>query len=264
MPAAELSRLQAQISAISTQFDHPAQFLRSLISLMELYSDQHLHAGEQSRLRHLHPEYHLPALVTQQLETALHNLTPQNPAAALKTMDALKQEKHFEAKILAAEMLGSYPAKFKSAILERVQAWVQPGEDEFLVDKILDSSSRFFNETNIETWLKQIQKWLQAEDPRLMKIGLHALNTLLDDPAYLKFEIIFPLLEPAFLHPILSSQREALDVLKSLIKRSEMESLAFVRAILNKTHDTDTIRFIRRCIPLFSEDIQTSLIKEIF
>lgn len=263
MPAAELSRLQAQIRAIATQFDHPTQFLRSLISLMELYSDQHLHAGKQSRVMHLHPEYHLPALVIQQLGKELRNLTSKNPSSALKTMDALRQEKYLEAKILAAEMLGGFPANFQSIILDRVQNWIQPDEEEFLVDKILVSSSQFFIHANLKTWIKQIQKWLRTENPQLIKIGLQAINKLLADPTYTKYEQVFPLLEPFFLHPTLFLQRELLEALKLLIKRSEMESLAFLRTIIHATHDVDTLRFIRRCIPLFSVDIQMSLTKEI-
>lgn len=259
MPAAELSRLKAQISAISTQFGQPAQFLHSLISLMELYADQHLRAGEQSRLEHLHPEYHLPAVVIQQLGKTLSTLTFQQPNVAMKTMDALKEDKHFEAKLLAAEMLGSFPPKYTDVVLSRQQTWIQPGEDELLLNKILESCNRFYVDTDADGWLKQIGRWLQDKDLRFIKIGLQALLLLINDAKYFKFEKSFPLLEPVFLNPVLGLQREALEVLKSLINRSEMESLAFVRSILIKTQDEDSLRFIRRCIPLFSTESQVIL-----
>ena len=111
MPAAELSKLQAQISAISTQFGEPRIFIRSLLTLMELYSDQHYKTGDLSRIQHLIPEYRLPALVIQQLTYSLSSLTADYPIPAIQIMDALWQEKYFEARLMAAIMLGFLPAQ---------------------------------------------------------------------------------------------------------------------------------------------------------
>jgi hypothetical protein len=263
MPAAELSRLQAQISAISTQFDRPPQFLRSLLTLMELYADQHFQPGKLSQVKHLYSEHHLPTLVIQQLNTALGRLTKQYPAAALATMDSLKQERYFEAKVLATGMLGNFPVQYKSSVYERIKSWIQPDEDEQIVDEILHSVNGFFIEYDIETWFLHINKWLQSEDFRFKKIGLHALNLLVNDDRFSRFENIFPFIEPVILHPFLSLQRDILDVFKSLIKRSEMESLAFIKSILLKTKDAEVIRFIRRCVPLFSPEGQERLAKYI-
>jgi hypothetical protein len=259
MPAAELSRLQAQISAISTQFDDPPLFLRSLLTLMELYGDQNFRPGDHSRVKHMNPEYHLPLLVIQQLGNSLNQLTAQNPDSAISTMDSLWQEKRFEARFLAAGMLGQYPAQFKASISERIQTWVRPDEDAELISTLLNSANHFFISNDLEKWLKQIQHWLDSKNFQINKIGLRGLQILVEDTEFEKFEKLYPLLEPIFIHPIFSLQKNTLEVIKSLIKRSEMETLAFLRSIFLQTKEPEVIRFIRRCIPFFSNEAQDHL-----
>jgi len=259
MPAAELSRLQAQISAISNQFSHPAWFVHNLLALLELYADRNYRPGNAIQMQHLHPEYHVPKLVLQELETTLSHLASQFPAAALEVIDLLIKERHFEPKYLAAAMLSNFPAEFKQPVLERIRSWIQPQEDEHLIDAILNSANQFFLTTEIESWLFQIQEWLQAEDIGFQKIGLRGLKKLVEDIRFTRFEKSFLLLEPVFFEPVLSLQRDVLEVLKSLIKRSEMESVAFIRSIQIRTRNPEVNRFIRRCIPLFSIDVQQQL-----
>lgn len=259
MPAAELSRLEAQINAISTQFLQPQRFLRSLFALLDLYTNQNFRPGQHSRVEHLMPVYRLPVLVTQQIGKALNQMTKINPIPALKIMDGLKQDKHFEAQFLAAGMLGFLPIDLKEQVLERLQAWVQPEEDEMLLEAIIRSGQHFFAGHDLENWLKQIQHWLAADDLRFKKIGLRGLKMLIDDVHFDQFEKIFPLLAPLFLNPLLPLQRDTLEVLKSSINRSEMETSAFIHSLLQKSEDAATLRLIRRCVSLFSSDVQKRL-----
>jgi hypothetical protein len=263
MPAAELSRLQAQISAISTQFDQPQRFLRSLFTLLDLYADQNFRPGQHSRVEHLMPVYRLPELVTQQIGKALCQSTLINPVPALAIMDGLKQDKHFEAQYLAAGMLGFLPIDFKQQVLERLQTWIKPEEDEMLLEAILRSGQHFYTAHDLESWLKQIQRWLKIDEMRFKRIALRGLKMLTEDAHFDQFENIFTLLEPLFFHPVLSLQRDTLEVMKSSINRSEMETSAFMHSILQKTEDAATLRLIRRCILLFSTDVQERLNKTI-
>ena len=263
MPAAELSRLQAQISAISTQFLQPEKFLRSLFILLDLYADQNFRPGQHSRVKHLMPVFRLPDLVTKQIGKALNQLTSQYPVPALTILDGLKQDKHFEAQYLAVGMLGFLPSDFKQQVMKRLQIWIKPEVDEMLLDAALGSAQHFFSEHDLESWLRQIQRWLETDDLRFIQIGLHGLTMLVDDAHFDQFEKVFTLLTPFFLHPELSFQRDTLEVVKSLINRSEMESSAFIHSILQRTGDAATLRLIRRIIPLFSTDIQERLSKAI-
>lgn len=263
MPAAELSRLQAQISAISTQFLQPQKFLRSLFTLLDLYADQNFRPGQHSRVEHLMPVYRLPEIVTQQIGKALNQLTAQYPVPALTILDGLKQDKHFEAQYLAMGMLGFLPIDCQQPVMKRLQTWIKPEMDEMLLDAILDSAQHFFINHDLESWLKHIQRWLENTETRFMKIGLRGLRILVDDTHFSQFEKIFTLLAPFFLNPELSFQRDTLEVLKSLINRSEMESSAFIHSILQRTEDAATLRLIRRAIPLFSTDVQDRLNKAI-
>ena len=259
MPAAELSRLQAQISAISTQFDEPRIFLRSLLTLMELYSDQHYKPGNFSGVQHLLPEYRLPALVIQQLSASLSSLTADHPISAMQIMDALWQAKHFEARLMAAVMLGSLPAQPIEPVMDRINNWVNSEEDKDLITALLNSANRLLRAEKMEVWLNQINHWLRFDNEGLVKIGLQALHVILNDPKFVNSEKIFPLLEPVILHPILSLQKELLSMVELLAHHSEMETTAFLRSVLAQTNDAEVIRFVRRCLPLLQQDSQISL-----
>jgi hypothetical protein len=259
MPAAELSRLQAQISAISTQFDEPQIFLRSLLTLMELYGDQHFTPGDLSRVQHLLPEYRLPALVVRQLKASLSSLTIDHPIPAMQIMDSLWKAKHFEARLMAAVMLGSLPVASIDPVMERINKWVNPEEDKDLIAELLNSAYRLLRVEKIEVWLIQIEDWLKGKKGGMVKIGLQAINVMLNDPKFSNSEKIFPLLEPVFLRPILSVQKDLLSAIELLADHSEMETTAFLRSILVKTKDEVVIRFVRRCLPYLEQESQNNL-----
>lgn len=205
------------------------------------------------------PVFRLPELVTQQIGKALNQLTSQYPEPALTIMDGLKQDKHFEAQYLAVGMLGFLPSDFKQQVMKRLQSWIKPELDEMLLDAALGSAQHFFSEYDLESWLRQIQRWLETGNISLMKIGLRGLKLLVEDAHFDQFEKVFALLTPFFFHPQLSFQRDTLEVVKSLINRSEMESSAFIHSILQRTGDAATLRLIRRAVPLFSNDVQDRL-----
>jgi len=259
MPAAELSRLQAQISAISTQFDEPRIFLRSLLTLMELYSDQHFKPGDLSRVQHLFPEYRLPAPVIQQLTTSLSSLTANHPISAMQIMDSLWQAKYFEARLMAAVMLGSLPVKPIKPVMDRIINWANPEEDKDLITAVLNSANRLFKSEKMGVWLNQIKAWLRFDNEGLVKIGLQALHVVLNDPKFVNSEKIFPLLKPVILHVSLSLQKELLSLIELLVDHSEMETTAFLRSVLTQTNNNEVIRFVRRCLPLLEQDSQISL-----
>ena len=259
MPAVERSRLQAQISAISTQFDEPRIFLRSLFTLMELYSDQHYKPGNLSRVQHLIPEYGLPALVIQQLTSSLSSLTVEHPIPAMQIMDSLWQAKHFEARFMAAVMFGSLPALPVDPVMERIHHWVNPEEDKDIINELLNSANRLLKVEKMGVWLNQINQWLGYDDEGLVKIGLQAIHVILNDPKFVNSEKIFPLLEPIILHPVLSLQKELLSIVELLADHSEMETTSFLRSVLAQTNDAEVIRFVRRCLPLLEQDSQICL-----
>jgi hypothetical protein len=256
MPAAELSKLKAQINAISTQFEEPPIFLHSVLALMELYSDQHYKPGDLSGVRHLIPEYRLPALVIQQLSISLSELTVVKPVPATQIMDALWKNKYFEPRLIAAIMLRSLPTHPIEPLIERIRNWMDPEIDNDLITALLNSCHRLFTVENMGVWLDLIQFWLGLDNVGSVKIGLRALQVILNDPKFANIEKIFPLIEPAMLNPNSALQRDQYSLIESLNNYSEMETTAFLRSILTRTSDPEVIRFIRRCLPLLAPESQ--------
>jgi hypothetical protein len=259
MPAAELSKLKAQINAISTKFEEPPIFLHSLLVLMELYSDQHYKPGDLSGVRHLIPEYRLPALVIQQLSISLCELTVEKPVPAIQIMDTLWQNKYFEARLIAAVMLGSLPTHPIEPLIERIRNWMDLEIDNDLITALLNSCHRLFAAENMGGWLDLIHHWLGLDNVGSVKIGLQALQVILNDPKFANIEKIFPLIEPVALNPNSALQRDLYSLIGLLANCSEMETTAFLRSILTQTNDAEVIRFVRRCLPLLDPESQASL-----
>jgi hypothetical protein len=259
MPAAELSKLKAQIYAISTQFEEPQIFLHSVLTLMELYSDQHYRPGDLSKVNHLIPEYRLPSLVIQQLSISLSELTVVKPVPAIQIMDALWKNTYFESRLIAAVMLGSLPTHPIEPLIERIRNWMDPEIDNDLITALLNSCHRLFAAENMGVWLDLIHHWLGLDKVGSVKIGLRAIQVILNDPKFANIEKIFPLIEPAMLNPNSALQRDLYSLIESLNNYSEMETTAFLRSILTRTNNTEVIRFIRRCLPLLDPESQASI-----
>jgi len=259
MPAADLSRLQAQISAISTQFKTPSRFVKSLTALMELYSDSHFQTGNSIKIEILMPSYRLPFLVMRQLETDLSSLTYLQPDPALEIMDLLWQKTFFETRMLAITMLGNLPIDILQPMRERFLNWVQPGLENHLMEALLNKGSFQLRQNKIDEWLRWAKKWIIDKNPEVEKIGLRSLKIVCSDSHYINFPAIFSIIEPIILKPIFPIQKELTSLFKTIIGRVPMETLSFFRSILVQSQSNEIKAFVRRCLPFFEKDVQQSL-----
>lgn len=263
MPAAELSRLQAQINAITTQFETPAVFVKSLTALLELYSNRDLLTGDSIKIQVLMPSYRPPTLVMRQLETELSTLTSQRPDLALQILDLLWQKTYYETRLLAIFMLGNLPIDMLQPMRERFLKWVQPGLESGLMKSLINKGSLQLRRYKMDEWLLWAQKWVDNRNPEIVKIGLRALSVVCVDPNYINFPTIFSIIESVILKPIFPVQKELTSLFKIIIERVPMETISFFRSILAQTQSNEIKSFFRRCLPFFEKDLQQSIKSEL-
>ena len=259
MPAAELSRIQAQIKAISTQIDQPAVFVHSLQALLEMYAEHAFQPGNLAKFKILIPSYRVPPLIMHQLEINMPGLAEKNPSQVLEAADLLWKEKYYEVRLMGIILLGNLPVKFAQPVSKRIASWINPDEEKELIKALLSFGSRRLRNEKPELWLHIIQMWIKDENDEIKKIGLQSLISIIIDPEFEDFPKIYSLLEIAIRDPNVTIQKELFLAISQMTDRSPMEMTAFLRNVLIKTQEETVRKFIRRCLPLLEETDQVSL-----
>lgn len=264
MPAAQLSRLQAQIQSIATQFVHPKVFVRNLIQLMEMYSDGNIQTSTSyTKMEILIPSYRLPEVVIQQIESQLVNLVDLHPTTSIEVIDSLWQKSYFEPRYLAAVMIGNLPACFADFTLSRLENWVNPKEETKIVRTLLNIGSQQIRHQSYHEWVELIKTWLDNPDEEYQQIGLRAMKISLDDPRLEEIPLFYKLMEPMILNVSLPLQKDLLQTFSSLAHQFPKESISFLKSILEKTESALVRRFIRRCLPFFDDELQKVLLRQL-
>src|SRR5512133_2706116 len=102
MPAAELTRLRAQINGLITRFADPESFRLALRDLLDLYANRAYRAGQAVQPQSLLPSYRVSPLIMQQLDLELSKTCQEQPEQALKVVEMLWHDPYLEPRLLAA------------------------------------------------------------------------------------------------------------------------------------------------------------------
>jgi hypothetical protein len=259
MPAAELSKMQAQISAISTQFNQPRTFVNNLLILMEQYQDRISQIGDVAKINVIMRAYHIPSVMLNQLEFDLAKKASKYSEDALEIADLLWEDKHYEARLMAIVLLGNIHQDSSRATTERLLKWINPNLDNNLLAALFSIGTQQLRSGNMDIWRGLIQQWLRNENEEFYKIGLQALKALIDDPYFEDFPFIFKSLEGMILHLSIPNQNQLLKILETLVHRLPLETVAFLHSMLNMSNTRIMKQFIRRCLPLFDKTVQNDL-----
>ena len=254
MPAAELSRLRAQLPRLTALFDRPAEFRRALTLLCESYADPSFHTEHT-----LIPSYRMPQLVIRRLEMELTAACRAHPEQALGIVDELWAETYLEPRMLAVHLLGQIPLSQAEGILERLRKWADPSEDTQMLAALFTRGTARLRAEGPDALLDLFGEWLN--DPNLPKrlIGLKAMHSLIHDPDYENLPPLYNQLLPLVRAAPQNLFNELSALLTSLAQRAPTETAYFLRQVLASPTGKDTPRLTRRIMPLLSESQQESL-----
>jgi len=259
MSAVEISRLNAQIKAITHLIDNSDDFIRGLIEVIKMYSNRAYRLGEEVRMDTLIPSYKLPPVVMQQLESEVSILAKKNPQKALNIAKQLWNKRHLELKLLAVVIISSLPNNLSKTAIQILKSWLEIQEDKNITQAILDKASALFKKESLEKWADVIKTWLENESIEKQKLGIYAICNLIRNESYKNMPRIFKMLKPLFINPLLPLQQGLKDVIYELRNKSETETISFLRMIIQSTKNPSTLLFVRRSITEFSSDIQSDL-----
>ncbi len=265
MPAAELSRLRAQINGLISRFADPAGFRLALRDLLEKYENRAYRAGQAVQAQPLLPSYRTAPLIMQQLELELGKTCQERPKQALEVIEALWHDPYLEPRLLAAALLGSIPAgpagaaDQGEAIVQKLRAWASPQENFRMLDALFRSGTTSLRRSAPKLLLGLCEEWLSDRRAAVQALGIRALIPMIEDPLFENLPPIFRLLS----HPVQTTpaalQTDLQAALEALVRRTPVETAYFLRQTLNMAPGPGTARLIRRFMPQFGPAQQESL-----
>jgi hypothetical protein len=261
MPAAELSRLRAQINLLIERFDDPQGLRAALRELLDLYANRAYRPGQAVQKHSLLPSYRVPPLVMQQLTMELGKTCREKPLAALGVVDALWQDAYLEPRTLATLLLGILPMEYGDAVAGKLRAWARPEENTRMLDALFENGTAGLRRADPARIFPLVEEWLSSANPGIQALGLRALAPLTRDPSFENLPAVFRLISPLLqsLPPALQTDLQI--TIRALAEKSPTETAYFLRQALGITPVAKTARFVRRCLPYFSEAQQASLRK---
>lgn len=259
MPAAELSRLRAQINELIIRFEDPESFRLALRDLLELYANRAYRPGKVVQPQSIFPSYRVPPLVIRQLELELSKTCQEMPDQALNVVESIWNDPFLEPRLLAAVLLGALPAKYGPAVAEKLRAWSQPAVNFRLLEALFKNGAVELRRSNPQLLVGLIEEWISSTQPEIQAIGLWALVPMVQDPVFENIPAVYRIIGPLVQNIPSTLQTDLTLLIEALIQRSPAETAFFLRQAITLAASSSTARLVRRSLPSFTPDQQSSL-----
>jgi len=254
----QLNRLRSQLNAVANHFGQGDEFFNALKALLDYYGDHKLAVNQRLKEPSNMLRLHVPPSVLLEVNSRLQILAKGNPNSAIDTADQLWASNIYEIKSGAIAILSSLSSIFQDQVISRISVWISPQLDSQLLHEIQQGFEANPDILLNKEWIKTLSNWLAVEDDELKRMGLRALKHTIQ----LNFENlpqIFSLLTPIIQQPSLPIQKELLEVIKSLIQRSEAETASFLIMAGTLYPQNNILAFIRKCLPFFDSYFETEI-----
>ena len=259
MPAVNPERLRFQIDHLLTFFNAPKAFHRQLQDIFELYANRTLRIGEPISSQPLIPMYHLPDLVTRQVELELRPHIHEDPLSAIAIADDLWTDAFFEIQHLAGFILGLITTDDPEPICTRLENWLTPDLDKTLASDLLSYGTRSLQSAFPVVWKQFIESLLTHEDPKMIALGLQGLAAGLQINSDKLLPTIFRLISPLIQNIDQDISKDLEHLIKALISVSPTETAFYLKQALSISESKGTTRLVKLCLLYFSDDLQQEL-----
>jgi hypothetical protein len=260
MPAINLARLKTQAARLSEKFSEPEAFIHDLNELLDFYTNRTIRVTQIAQRLSL-PTYRTPAPVLRQIQAELVPLADSRPIEAIALTEALWNAGSFEARLLAASLLGSIPLAQAFPTLSRLPDWLAQSTDKEIRTALLTDAFARLRHENPEALFILLENWLKSPRYSLQVWGLRALISLLTDPHFENLPAVFRILKPAIRSAGPVTQLELQACLATLGQVSLTETMAFLREIIGDNPAPLMLRTFRRILAGLSPELQSGLLE---
>ncbi|MHC1740724.1 MAG: DNA alkylation repair protein [Anaerolineaceae bacterium] len=259
MPAVELAHLRTKIHLLTEHYASPVEFVKGLCDLYEFYSDRTFTQSDAGRRTLTLPGYNVTPLINRQFELEFGKLCQDNPLSSLDVIDELWKQPKLEPRRLAAFLLGKIPLDHSDQVIVRLKVWSTPEEDNDLLKYLHDYGSLLLRRQDSEKWLGVIRTWLESKSSQDQLFGLQSLLPLINDPDYVDLPEVFDLISLELVSPQPRITHTLQTVIEALAKRTPFETVYLLKKVLLQSHSKELPRLLRRLIPAFPDNQQSSL-----
>lgn len=244
-------------------FNQPEKVVLGLREVYSLYSDRtHPVSDLKANIRGL-PAFNTPILLSRELELAFTSICKVQPVKMFALIDLLWQEHKIELRQLAATLLGRIPIEYKGEVVSRLSGWTIKTENDSLLEFLHKQGTKTIRDEKPEAWLEILEKWKQVQDAWNIRMSIQGLMNLVEDPAFVNLPAIF-----TFLFPLMEQLDSELvyplqNAVESLAKRSEVETVYFLKEVSKASRNPAYPRFLRKSLEFFSPENQESLKREL-
>ncbi|RPI82938.1 MAG: hypothetical protein EHM41_17175 [Chloroflexi bacterium] len=259
MPAIQLALLKQQAVLLAGSFDRPSAFLTGFQALLSFYADRAYRPGLSGSPPPLLHTYNVPKPILRQVFQEVCPLVQQFPDQAFALCEALWKQENLECRLLTASILGAVPVARSEETIERVCRWLPEETDTGLIDTFFDQALRPLRVEKQLRFQQLLQDWLKSNHVAEQRLGMRALQALLEDPKFDNIPFVIKQLTP-FVRNIPSRLRpDLLKVFQTVVRRSPGEAAYFLHHNLSIPDSPDTAYVARKSLKLFPEDLQDSL-----
>ncbi len=259
MPAIDLIRLRTRIALLNKTFAQPADFVAGLREIYSIYSDRTFPLASYHLEIHSQPAFNTPPLLNRELESALIGYCTSQPEQLMQILELLWHQPEIEMRQLAAVLLGKYPVAAKEMVISHIVEWSSNPNDALLLPYLHEYGSETLRKVDPQTWLAVLEKWRDSHEIWQVKLSIQGLITLIDDQQFENLPAIYTFLSPLFSSLTVDLQYDLQIALEHLARRSEVETVYFLKQIIARSKNPAFGRFIRRALDIFSPGAQLSL-----
>ncbi len=262
MPAVELDKLKLQSANLAGKISQPKIFLSMFREILVAYSNRTYRSQTVAGRIKATPSYHVPAHVIWQIE---RDLLPQMSAHSqeqfLDAANQLWESPSLEEKTLALVILGNVPSDPVEPVVEAFNKWYSAAIDPTVLKITSTVGSRALRKFAPYEWARIVNIWLESKRTSNLISTIHSMEDSLEvigesclPEAFEMMSKILEINDGVVL-------TELLHMLKLMIRKSRSETVYFIKNLAFKPglKNQLTDRFLKRCVPLFPEDIQDQL-----
>ena len=257
--AIDLTRLNKQIEGLKEVFSQPVEFRQRLHATLQFYHRyahrQHKDAVPVSFMR----VYNLPDQVLPHIANGLSLKARQDEVETLAVVDELWLDEHYEARDLAAHLLGQVPFTASGEVYERIRQWSSMPLDRAVVSAIFSKGSQRLRSEDPKGWSAFVGSLLASPLERLQNHGLYALSLLVEQSDSNQFPQFFRWIRPFIQNDQTLIQPNLSSAIAALARRSPAETAYILKEVLSDTEGTGIEQRVRSYLPFFEEEVSQGL-----
>jgi len=263
MAAIDLTRLNKQIEGLKEVFSQPVEFHRQFHEVLQFYHRYAHHRHKDAVPVSFMRVYDLPEQILSQIANGLNLKARQDAKETLAVVDELWMDEHFEARDLAAHLLGQIPVSASAEIYERISRWMSAPMDRAVVNSVFSKGSQRLRSEDPDEWTAFVGNLLASPLERTQNHGLYALSLLAEQSHSDQLPRFFRWVRPFIQSDQILIQPNLSQAIAALARRSPTETAYVLKEVMSDTDGPGIEGRVRSYLPFFEAEVSQGLLASI-